>query len=302
MPPPTFKIAVIGDLHEQWEPLDNLLLQGLGVDLALFVGDFGNESVPMVQRLSQLALPKAFIFGNHDAWYSASEWGRGRCPYDRSQEDRLQQQIELLGELEVGYRRLDFPALGLSVVGSRPFSWGGREWKNAEFYRDRYGITNFQESCDRIVAAGMASPQETLVLLGHNGPLGLGSEPEAPCGKDWVGKEGGRIGGDYGDPDFAEAIAQLQIQGKRIPLVCFGHMHHGLRHRRDRLRTCVVRRGDTLYLNAARLPRMLEQSEGRIHWFLRVTLQEDREGHRVTGVEGVWLSEMGWVMAAETLA
>lgn len=32
-----------------------------------------------------------------------------------------------LGEEHVGYRRLDFPALKLSIVGGRPFSCGGQK-------------------------------------------------------------------------------------------------------------------------------------------------------------------------------
>ena len=43
--PRTYKIAVIGDVHDQWEIEDNLALEALQVDLALFVGDFVNESL-----------------------------------------------------------------------------------------------------------------------------------------------------------------------------------------------------------------------------------------------------------------
>ncbi|HBE31491.1 MAG TPA: TIGR04168 family protein, partial [Cyanobacteria bacterium UBA11368] len=39
------KIAVVGDVHDQWEEQDAGALEHLGVDLVLFVGDFGNESV-----------------------------------------------------------------------------------------------------------------------------------------------------------------------------------------------------------------------------------------------------------------
>jgi hypothetical protein len=38
------KIAVVGDIHDQWEVEDAIALQHLGVSLVLFVGDFGNES------------------------------------------------------------------------------------------------------------------------------------------------------------------------------------------------------------------------------------------------------------------
>lgn len=104
------KIAVVGDVHDQWEADDASSLQQLGVDLVLFVGDFGNESVNVVRAIAGLDLPKAGVFGNHDAWYSASDWGKQKCPYDRNKEDWVQDQIDLLAESHVGYGKLDFPS------------------------------------------------------------------------------------------------------------------------------------------------------------------------------------------------
>ena len=70
------KIAVVGDVHDRWEAEDELALKHLGVDLVLFVGDFGNESVEVVRQVASLDIPKAVILGNHDAWYTASVWGQ----------------------------------------------------------------------------------------------------------------------------------------------------------------------------------------------------------------------------------
>ncbi len=263
------KIAVIGDVHDQWEAADGEALQRLGVDLALFVGDFGNESVEVVRAISTLDIPKAVILGNHDAWYSASDWGRKKCPYDRTQEDRLQQQLDLLGNQHVGYGKLDFPEFGLTVVGARPFSWGGSDWKNSDFYQQRYGVANFQESTERIVAAAGSAPHNTVFFLGHCGPLGLGDRPEDPCGKDWH-----PIGGDHGDPDMAEAIAQTRALGKTIPLVAFGHMHHTLRSSKQVLRTPLRMSPEgTLYLNAASVPRIVRTEHGSRRNFSLVYLQ-----------------------------
>ncbi|HBW91243.1 MAG TPA: TIGR04168 family protein, partial [Cyanobacteria bacterium UBA11149] len=144
------KIAVIGDIHDLWEAEDAIALQHLAVDLALFVGDFGNESVEIVREIAALDIPKAVMMGNHDAWYTASEWGRKKCPYNREEENWVQEQLDLLGETHVGYGYLDFPQFQLSVVGSRPFSWGGGEWKNHEFMEDLYGIIDFSESSELI--------------------------------------------------------------------------------------------------------------------------------------------------------
>jgi uncharacterized protein (TIGR04168 family) len=114
------RIAIIGDVHNQWDLIDNQLLHQLNVDLVLFVGDFGNEDISIAQIVAQLELPKAVMLGNHDAWFSATSWGRSQCPYDRTQEDRVQEQIDILGDSYVGYGQRTFPQFNLAVVGSRP--------------------------------------------------------------------------------------------------------------------------------------------------------------------------------------
>lgn len=282
-PPKSVKLAVIGDVHDAWESEDEVALRHLGVDLALFVGDFGNESVGVVAAIAALGLPKAVVLGNHDAWYSATEWGKNRCPYDRQREDRVQQQIDLLGTAHVGYGKLDLPELGLTVVGSRPFTWGGSEWKNSEFYQSRYGISSFEASTARIVQAAREAAHDTIIFLGHCGPTGLGDQPEDPCGRDWK-----PLGGDHGDPDFAAAIAQTRQLNKSIPLVAFGHMHHQLRHTKQRLRTSVVVDSQaTLYLNAANVPRIVEREGTRLRNFSLVTLQSGRVSHASL----VWLDQ-----------
>ena len=275
------KIAVVGDVHDRWEAEDELALKHLGVDLALFVGDFGNESVEIVRQVASLDIPKAAILGNHDAWYTASVWGQKQAPYDRTKEDRVQQQLDLLGESHVGYGKLDFPQFNLSVVGSRPFSWGGTEWKNQDFYRDRYNINNFAESTTRILAAAQETAYDTIIFIGHNGPTGLGDRPEDTCGKDWQ-----PIGGDHGDPDFAEAIDKVHTLGKSIPLVTFGHMHHSLRHRKDRLRTIInTSPEETIYLNSACVPRISKGKEGKERSFSLVTLHH----RQVQQIALIWL-------------
>lgn len=152
-PPRHVRIAVVGDVHEAWDGDDPQILQKLGIDLVLFVGDFGNESVATVQSVAQMPLPKAVVLGNHDAWYTASPWGRKKSPYDHRMEDRVQQQLDLLGNTHVGYGKLDFPQLGFTVVGSRPFSWGDKNGRmnssmvNAmEFIPFRNPLIAFQPS------------------------------------------------------------------------------------------------------------------------------------------------------------
>jgi uncharacterized protein (TIGR04168 family) len=169
-------------------------------------------------------------------------------------------------------------------VGGRPFSWGGSKWKYSDFYERSFGVTSFAESTNRIVAAANESAYDTLIFIGHNGPTGLGSRPEDPCGKDW----GQPIGGDFGDPDFADAIAQTRASGKTIPLVAFGHMHHNLRHTKERLRTPIhVSPEETVYLNAASVPRIVKTESASLRNFSLVSLQAGV----VTQASLVWLDK-----------
>lgn len=287
------KIAVVGDIHDLWEAEDAIALHELGVDLVLFVGDFGNEAVEVVQMIASIDIPKAAIMGNHDAWYTASDWGRKRCPYDRDKEDWVQEQLDLLGEAHVGYGKLDFPEFKLSVVGSRPYSWGGEAWKNHEFLRERCGVNNFEESVERIVAAAKSAAYETIIFMGHNGPVGLGDRPEDPCGKDWQ-----PLGGDYGDPDFASAIAQTQALGKKIPLVTFGHMHHTMRHTKEKLRTAIFASPEgTVYLNSASVPRIIQTQSDRLRNFSLVSL----EAGVVCQISLVWVGKDYTVVSEKLL-
>jgi uncharacterized protein (TIGR04168 family) len=274
-------IAIVGDVHDLWDSQDEVALRKLGVDLVLLVGDFGNESVEVVQAIANLALPKAVILGNHDAWFTATDWGRKMRP--AGQEDRVQRQLDLLGTSHVGYGKLDFPDLGVSVVGSRPFSWGGPVWKHADFYRERYNVNNFEESVDRVVEAVRQATSDTVLLIGHCGPSGLGDEAEDPCGRDWK-----PLGGDFGDPDFATAIAQTRALGKTIPLVAFGHMHHNLRHTKHQLRRPIhTDEEGTVYVNAASVPRIIQTASDRLRNFTIATLNDGR----ISQVALVWINQ-----------
>ena len=274
-------IAIVGDVHDLWDQEDEVALKHLGVDLVLFVGDFGNEAVEVVRKIASVSIPKALIMGNHDAWYTATAWGRKKAPYDHSIEDRVQQQLDLLGNAHVGFSKLDFPQFNLSVVGSRPFSWGGSTWRNKKFYSDRYQVHNFSESTARIVASAKDTTYDTIIFIGHNGPTGLGDRPEDTCGKDWQ-----PLGGDYGDPDFAEAINQARTLGKSIPLVTFGHMHHRLRHRKDCLRTAINKSQEgTIYVNSACVPRIVKEKGELKRNFSLVSLTQGK----VTRVSLIWL-------------
>lgn len=68
----TVRLAVIGDVHGQWNPEDVVALGRLGAHCALFVGDFGEEDLPLVHSIAGIDHPKAVLLGNHDAWCVAA--------------------------------------------------------------------------------------------------------------------------------------------------------------------------------------------------------------------------------------
>ncbi len=288
-----FTIAVVGDVHGQWQQQDQDALVHLCVDLVLFVGDLGNESVEIARKIGELPLDKAVVLGNHDAWYTASSWGRKNRPYDPISDNWFQKQLELLGKSHIGYSSLDFPSIELSVVGGRPFSWGGAQWKNIDFLRDLYQINNFQESTAKIVSAARETQYQNLIFLAHNGPYGLGNSPSSLCGRDW-----GDGGGDHGDPDLSESIRIIR-QEKTVALVVFGHMHHSLRctnsYSREKV---VVDTEGTIYLNAASVPRIIESQRSILRNFTLVSFSHGK----VAEMSLVWLNENFSIVHREILS
>ncbi|GAA0157586.1 hypothetical protein LIER_14825 [Lithospermum erythrorhizon] len=243
--PLSVRIAVIGDLHDEWLlEEDAKALQFLKPDLVLFTGDFGNENIELVRTIAGLQMTKAAILGNHDAWRTKR--------FSEREKDPVQLQLECLGDEHVGFRRLDFPTLKLSVVGGRPFSCGGKDLYRERLLKARYGISKMDESSKRIYHAARGTPDNhSVIFLAHNGPSGLGSNMDDICGRDWIPG-----GGDHGDPDLENAISQLkQTTRLSVPLVVFGHMHKGLAYGGIR-KMIAIRDDGTTYLNGAILPRV----------------------------------------------
>ncbi|KAI3714980.1 hypothetical protein L6452_21943 [Arctium lappa] len=240
------RIVIVGDVHDDWNlQEDSKAIELLRPDLVLFTGDFGNENVELVRSIAALKIAKAAILGNHDAWNTQN--------FSEKRKDAVQLQLESFGEEHVGYQRLDFRSLKLSVIGGRPFSCGGERFFRKQLLAKRYGVHNMNESAKRISEASLGTPKDhSIILLAHNGPTGLGSNLNDICGKDWV-----REGGDHGDPDLALAISQLKGNTKySVPLVVFGHMHKELAFGNGPRKMIVVGDDNTIYLNGAIVPRV----------------------------------------------
>ena len=286
-------IAIVGDVHDQWSDADARALIALNVDLTLFVGDFGNEAIATVRQIAATPLPKAVILGNHDAWYTASQNNRKKCPYDPTKEDRVQQQLDALGKAHVGFGKLEVPQCNATVVGARPFSWGGTNWRYKRFYRERCNVSSFADSTARICTSIDAAEQRTLIFLGHNGPAGLGDQTYNICGRDWK-----HSGGDYGDPDFAYAIAYAHQSNRHVALVAFGHMHHELRHDKIRPRErLVVDDYGTVYVNGAQVPRVIQTNSGYHRSFTLVSMHRDI----VQTVRLIWIDDTHTIVSEEYL-
>jgi uncharacterized protein (TIGR04168 family) len=273
---PELEIAVAGDLHDQWDERDNLMLERLAPDALLLVGDFSDGRGRIPRLLSQLSLPIACVLGNHDA---------GKDPSGH----RLRRQLDLLGDRHCGWGLRQLTPPGLAVVGARPGTAGGG-YRLSKAVRAAFGPVDLQESAARIsAAAAAADPALPLLLLAHCGPSGLGSEARDLCGRDWK-----KPACDWGDQDLALAIERIRRQ-RPVPLVVFGHMHHTLRRQQGERRSVHRDRQGTLYLNAAFVPRHGEDQHGRrlrhLSWIRWRGARPVALAHRWYGDDGFLLYE-----------
>ncbi len=274
-------LTAVGDVHRCWRSADSVYLERTRPDLTLFVGDLGDEDTEMVARVAELPVPKAVILGNHDAWQS---FGR------REVTQRLRESLDMLGDDHLAYTVREVPEAGVSVIGARPFSWGGQSLRSPELYDEIYGVRTMRQSAAAIVDAARNAQHRDLVVLAHNGPIGLGSAPDDIYGKDF-----GKPGGDWGDYDLALALQRIRRFGLRVRAVIAGHMHHRLVHPRGAERKRFVRRGETLFLNTARVPRVVpDESGSELGYFVRTWWQAGE----CTAVEEVWVDVHGDERAA----
>lgn len=266
------RIAIAGDLHDQWDETDHALLEQVRPDALLLVGDMSDGRTRIPSLLARLQIPLACILGNHDT---------GKDPSGR----RLQRQLDLLGDRHCGWglRELDPP--GLAVVGGRPGTAGGG-YHLSPAVKAVFGPVELEESVQRITRAALAADAGLpLLLLAHCGPSGLGSEARDPCGRDWK-----RNPCDWGDQDLAVAIDRIR-RHRCLPLVVFGHMHHALRRHQGERRSVHRDRDGTVYLNTACVPRHGVDRQGRslrhFSWVQFAGGELQQVSHRWYGTDGV---------------
>ena len=274
------ELIVVGDVHGLWDDVDASFLEARG-SMAIFVGDYGDEDVALVERIVAIRAPKVLTFGNHDAWHAM----HGRGP-----REAVQRQLAAAGDAFIGYRTRLVADGRLALVGARPFSWGGARF-DGDFYEPIFGVRTMKDSEDRIVAAAAELPVHVpLVMVGHNGPRGLGMAPDSIWGRDFQSPPA-----DWGDPDQEQAIERLRIEGRQVVACVAGHMHEHLMHGFGSRRRVVVSKGTT-FVNAAVVPRHRRGQGTMLRHFVRLRI----EGTSVD-THDIWVDDDGRVAEQKRL-
>lgn len=284
------RIGIIGDLHGHWDDWDARYFNASSYALLLFTGDLGSgtrdDGVRIARSLGRLARPALIMPGNNDVRHApeiAAELGhqRGLTALFRLASAHLPgseppaPQARLCGyslhPIVLGTRRL-------TLLAARPYAMGGGELSFAELLRP-HGVTDMASSTRKLCQLVEQAPCDELLVLAHNGPSGLGDAAEDLWGADF------RPGaGDWGDPDLSAALAHARQRGKRVLAVIAGHMHSPTRGGATRAFRRDV--AGTLYVNAARVPRIRDDASGTVRH--HVALELDARGAHVTEI---WVRE-----------
>lgn len=272
-------LLVVGDLHGWWNRRDVDYLVGGEQSQVLFVGDFGDEDVDIVRTIASLDAPKSVILGNHDAWASFRH---------KEPTDAVREMLDILGRDHIAYEVRDVPAAEISIVGARPFSWGGRDLRSPEVYGDLFGVYTSEDSADAIVDAADQAQFDDLIVLGHNGPYGISRQSSSIWGKDF----GKRPGGDWGDRDLQDALPRIEARGRRVRAVVAGHMHDRLHPQIGGDRRRFATRDGTAFVNAAVVPRVRQDAEyGECRHYVRITVDRGV----IDAIEEIWVDRDGVV-------
>jgi uncharacterized protein (TIGR04168 family) len=278
-------IVILGDLHGQWDDEDERYYRALPCDLLLWTGDLADSPGQQYVVAESLARcgPKAVgLLGNHDGashllasceahGYRLLEW----C-LSFGHAARVQRLRSILGEHDIGLARRELPLLGLTLIGLCPLQSGGARLAFAKTLRRVYGTSDPEPLLCRLIDE---AESRRLVLLGHNGPAGLGAETFAPFGRDWSA-----TGGDHGDPIFGRMLDYAGRTGKEVVLAVGGHMHDV---RRGQAREALRYAQRTPVLNACRVPRLERRGSAIWRWDYRAELT------RGAGLQK--LERTGWV-------
>lgn len=289
---PGIRLGLVGDLHGAFDPVDAAQLDAQGYERIVFVGDLGPGTLEadrkVARAIARLRTPVMVMPGNNDCEHAPAlraELGHQRGLTNLLRQSGAGHRTALLGASGdvtfCGYG-VHPVAVGdgvVSIVSARPYAMGGSEFSFSEALASRHGIATMEASRDKLIACVDEAEGDALVFLAHNGPTGLGAERDALWGNDFADDAG-----DHGDSDLRAAIDHALAKGRRVLGVLAGHMHSPLRGGGER-RWCE-RRDGILFVNPARVPRIVADANGtrRHHVELRLTTD------RLDAVER-WLEE-----------
>jgi len=257
-----FRIGVIGDLHTHWDHVDVAQFDRSDYDLLLFTGDLGGgtaeSSLRVAKVMARLGKPALVMPGNNDTGDTAElaaelAYRSGvkslfavRRGDGLAADDNAAPPIRLCGYSthRITRERVDF-----TLIAGRPHSMGGSELSFPEHMDSNYGVDSIEASRKRLFELVDEAETANIVFLSHNGPAGLGERSHDIWGCDF--RPGG---GDWGDPDLSAAVDYASRVGKRVLAVIAGHMH--LHTKCGNVRPWRVERSGTVYVNAARVPRI----------------------------------------------
>ena len=278
------RIGLIGDLHGSWDAEDVLAFNASDYDLLLLTGDLGSgtakNGLQIAQSVSQLTKRAIVMPGNNDAPYLAeiaAEFGhqRGLAAILDLRKGVTSHHAQVI---LCGYRvhQLSLAGRELSVLTGRPCAMGGGEFSFQDDVARNYGVHDMEESTRKLRELVEHVDTQDLLILGHNGPYGLGERAADLWGRDFRPEQG-----DWGDPDLAEAIAHAKERGHRLTVVA-GHMHHRLRDGGQR--AWQVERDGVLYVNPARVPRIRPGGDRELRYHVALEIDE----HAMVASEIEW--------------
>ncbi len=272
------KIAVVGDIHLLWSAFDVEYFNRSDYELILFVGDIAayrhRGALPIARSIATLEVPAIVMPGNHDAVHLGQlvaevlERPRVADSIGFGQPRRARQLDRALGRVTMaGYSRhlTQLGGQSISIIAARPHSMGGPRVAFRRHLNATFGVDSIEASMRRMETLIDQCGDEPIVFLAHNGPSGFGARRSDIWGCDFRSEEG-----DFGDPDLTHAIDYARATGREVLAVVAGHMHHELKGGGQR--RWSDSRGGTLFLNAARVPRIFPRDGSMVHHHVELRL------------------------------
>lgn len=265
------KIACIGDIHGFWKESDSEFFNHSDYDFLLLTGDlpdhkpFGIGRKELYRKLNLLRKPSYMSLGNWDGANYLQLIGEvfqiqwmirmGSIGHlkrvSKLKKELSNVQIGAYEFFSIELRNHNNHKNRIGLLIGRPFSCGGENPGFRFSLRKLFGIKSMLDSIAyyKKLIDSCKGHFDTLIILSHNGPTGLGNKATDIYGCDFRKEEG-----DWGDPDLEESIRYAKSLGMNIPLVVSGHMHHRNPKTKSK-RKWIVEKDGTTYLNAAKVPR-----------------------------------------------